>query len=259
MKRPFITSISGKGGSGKTMVTALLTKILIEHETDDTILVVDGDPATNLPEVLGIEIRKTIGEVVEEFRKSFQDQSLAASFRKDALLEYLIMRDCLAELKYFDFIAMGRGEGEGCYCFVNALLVGILSKLIHNYTVVLMDMEAGLEHLNRRTDRHVNTLIIVVDSSKMSFKTAERIREIITEVGLNISDMYVVGNKIPQTDIDKLYSWSREVGYEVAGIVPYDPLIEEFNTKGIPLLKLPNNSIAVEAVRNIAKKISLID
>jgi len=259
MRRPFVTSISGKGGSGKTMLTALLTKILIEHETGDEILIVDGDPATNLPEALGIEIRKTIGEVVEEFKKSSQEQSFSASFRKDALLEYLIMRDCLVELEHFDFIAMGRGEGEGCYCFINALLVGILSKLIHNYTVVLMDMEAGLEHLNRRTDRYVNTMVVVVDPSKMSFKTAERIREVIVEVGLKVNNMYIVGNKIPQADMERLYNWAKNIGYEVAGVVPYDPLIEEFNTNGIPLIKLPSSSIAVRAVKDVAKSISLID
>lgn len=259
MERPFIASISGKGGSGKTVLTALLSKVLIEHETGDDILVVDGDPATNLPEVLGIEIQKTIGDVVEEFRKSFHDQSALASYRKDALLEYLIMRDCLVESERFDFIAMGRGEGEGCYCFVNSLLVSILSKLIHSYTVVLMDMEAGLEHISRRTDRYVNKMIIVVDSSKMSFKTAERIKEVAVEVGLNVSNMYIVGSRIPETEVDRLYNWSREHGFEFAGIVPYDALIEEFNVRGIPIVKLPNNSIAVEAARSIAKRISLID
>ncbi|MCS7110739.1 MAG: AAA family ATPase [Ignisphaera sp.] len=259
MRRPFIASVSGKGGSGKTVLTALLTKILIERETDDEILIVDGDPATNLPEVLGVELRKTIGEVVEEFRRSFHDQSASVSYRKDTLLEYLIMRDCLAELDRFDFIAMGRGEGEGCYCFVNSLLIGILSKLIHNYTVVLMDMEAGLEHISRRTDRYVNNMLIVVDPSMMSFRTAERIKEVAIEVGLKVNSIYIVGNRIPQIKMERLYSWSREQGFEVAGIVPYDALIEEFNTRGIPLLKLPSNTAAVEAVRSIAKRISLID
>ncbi|MEM4789734.1 MAG: AAA family ATPase [Ignisphaera sp.] len=257
MRRPFIASISGKGGSGKTTLTALLLKVLLENHADDAILVVDADPATNLPEVLGIKISKTIGDVVEEFRRKTIDLS-ELGVDKFSILNYWILRDCLIETERFDFIAMGRGEGEGCYCFVNSLLTKILTNIIKNYTVVLMDMEAGLEHLNRRVDRNVNTIIVVVDSSIMSIKTAERIIKISNEVNINPDKFYVVGNRISQDLVDKVKKYLGGLGYEYAGTIPEDEIISEYNTEGRPLLELPKDSRAVKAARNIAENIGLI-
>jgi CO dehydrogenase maturation factor len=167
--------VVGKGGVGKTTIAACLARLI--GRDGYNVIAVDADPATNLPQILGVSINKTIGDVAEEFRKRFE-RLAEQDIRKYDLLEYLIMRDCLVETEKFDFIAMGRGEGEGCYCYVNSLLSGILGKLVENYTGVLMNMEAGLEHLNRRLDRHANTLIIVVDNSMMSLRTAEKIKEI---------------------------------------------------------------------------------
>ena len=258
LRRPFIASISGKGGVGKTTLTALLLKVLIENSSEEPILVVDADPATNLPEVLGITVHRTIGDIVEEFRRKISSIE-SIGFEKSALLQYWIIRDCLLETTYFDFLAMGRGEGEGCYCYVNSILTKILVDLIKNYTVVLMDMEAGLEHLNRRVDRYVNTMIIIVDPSIMSLKTAERIKTIAEEVKINPEKKYIVGNRIPQSMYRTLVEWSERIGYEVAGVIPEDELIMEYNLTGKSLLTLPPNSIAIEAVRNIAKNIGLVD
>jgi len=189
LRSPFIASISGKGGVGKTTLAALLLKVLLENSSEDSILIVDADPATNLPEVLGITLPRTIGDVVEGFKRRMSSID-NLGFEKSALLQYWIMRDCLIETPRFDFLAMGRGEGEGCYCYVNSILTKILVDLIKNYNVVLMDMEAGLEHLSRRVDRHVNTMIIVVDPSIMSLKTAERIKTITEEVKINPEKKY---------------------------------------------------------------------
>lgn len=258
-KRPFRASVSGKGGTGKSTVTALLLKVLLERGGDDSILIVDGDPATNLPELLGVKLVRTVGDVVEEFRKRMKAQEIPADIWKEAWLEYMIIRDCLVELEAFDLLAMGRGEGEGCYCFVNSMLVEIVGKLINNYTVVLMDMEAGLEHLSRRTDRHVKTLLVVVDPSIMSLRTAERIRSVAEEVKLGFEEFFVVGNKMPNSKAPELASWARRTGYELAGIIPYDPLIDEFSSSGVPLLKLPSTSEALRAAREIALAVGLTD
>jgi CO dehydrogenase maturation factor len=257
VKRPFYVSISGKGGVGKTIVTALLLKVLLENSRDEEILVVDADPATNLPQVLGIEVRKTIGEVVEEFRKSYHKLE-TVGFEKSALLEYYIMRDCLIETERFDFIAMGRGEGEGCYCLINTLLSGILGKVIDHYKVVLMDMEAGLEHLNRRLDRHVNTLIIVVDNSLMSLRTAEKMKEIVKEVNLKIDDIYIIGNRLSSKREEVVAKWASQNMLKYVGTIPEDRYIAEYTANGIPLLNLPEDSKALEAAYQIAKHINLI-
>ncbi|MEM3163040.1 MAG: hypothetical protein QXN38_01415, partial [Desulfurococcaceae archaeon] len=165
----------------------------------------------------------------------------------------------IVEVNGYDFIAMGRGEGEGCYCYVNAILTKVLSKLSRNYDVILMDMEAGLEHISRRTDRHVNTMIVVVDPSIMGFKTAERIKEVVKEVKIEVEEMYVVGNRFPKNIEEKLYNWARSTGYEVAGFLPEDPLIQEYSMLGKPLMQMPSDSPAVKAAKAIARKIKLID
>jgi len=256
-RRPFYASISGKGGTGKTVLTALLLRVLLDESTNDEILVVDADPATNLPQILGVPINKTIGDVAEEFRRGFYRFN-SYGFEKSALLEYYIARDCIVEAEKFDFIAMGRGEGEGCYCYVNALLSGILGKLIQHYSVVLMDMEAGLEHLNRRLDRHVNTFIIVVDNSLMSLKTAEKIKEIIKEVGLKADEVYVVGNRLTSRREETVIEWASQIGLKYAGTIPEDKNIAEYTASGVPLLNLSRDSAALKAVYQIAKNISMV-
>lgn len=256
-RRPLYASISGKGGTGKTVLTALLLRVLLDELTNDEILVVDADPATNLPQALGIPVNKTIGDVAEEFRREFQKFD-SYGFEKSALLEYYIARDCIVEAEKFDFIAMGRGEGEGCYCYVNALLSGILGKLIQHYSVVLMDMEAGLEHLNRRLDRHLNTFIIVVDNSLMSLKTAEKIKEIIREVGLKADEVYVVGNRLTSRREEAVVGWASQIGLKYAGTIPEDRNVAEYTANGMPLLNLPRDSEALKAACNVARYINLV-
>jgi CO dehydrogenase maturation factor len=168
------------------------------------------------------------------------------------------MRDCIIETNNFDFIAMGRGEGEGCYCYVNSLLSGILGKIVQHYSVVLMDMEAGLEHLNRRLDKHVNTFIVVVDNSLMSLKTAEKIKEIIKEVDLKIDEMYIVGNRLSREREESVMAWASQNKLKYAGTIPEDRNISEYAANGIPLLDLPSNSEALKAAYQIARTINLI-
>lgn len=255
LRRPFIASISGKGGTGKTTFIALLLKVLIESRHDDTILVVDADPATNLPDVLGIHIDKTIGDIVEEFKHRLIDFN---SLEKSSLLRYWILRDCLIELNHFDFIAMGRGEGEGCYCYINSVLARILLDIVKNYTIVLMDMEAGLEHLSRRVDRNINTLIVVIDSSIMSVKTAERIISISREVNIKPEKFYLIGNRVTDALHETLVKIAKKLGYEYAGSIPEDENILKYSIEGRSLLELPSNSPSIIAIKNIARNIGLI-
>ncbi|MEM2961382.1 MAG: AAA family ATPase, partial [Candidatus Bathyarchaeia archaeon] len=143
-----VISVSGKGGVGKTVVTALLLKLMIGR---GSILAVDADPATNLPDVLGVRVEKTVGAVVDELKRRVQRGDLASTISKEGVLEAWIY-EVLVEADGFDLLAMGRTEGEGCYCSVNYMLAKIVDSLSRNYDYTLMDMEAGLEHLSRRTD-----------------------------------------------------------------------------------------------------------
>lgn len=254
---PTVISVSGKGGTGKTTLVALLLRVLIERRPDDSILVVDADPAANLPEVLGVEVEKTVGMVANKLKRDIEKGNIPMGISKRELLEAWVY-DTLVELPDYDLLVMGRTEGEGCYCYVNSLLTRILDILASNYDVVLMDMEAGLEHISRRTDKDVDIMVIVVDPSLMSLKTAKRIKELIKEVHVNVKEVYLVGNRFPSKAIGKLEMWAFENGMKLAGVIPEDENIYEYNISGIPLLKLPNDTPALRAVRGIAKKMGLV-
>ncbi len=152
---------------------------------------------------------------------------------------------------------MGRSEGEGCYCFVNNVLTHILDTLTKNYGVILMDMEAGLEHLSRRTDRDVDAMLVVTDPSRMGFETARRIKDLAEEVHIDVKKIYLVGNNFPQDMTDTLKKAADDIGVELAGSVPYDENVMSFNITGKPLLGIPDDSPAYRAVEHIAQKIGL--
>ncbi len=256
MGRALVVSVAGKGGVGKTTLVALLLKTLLDSNDRRDILLVDADPAANLPDVLGVKVEKTVGMVANELKKKIEKGELPLGVSKRDLLEAWVY-STLIELDDFDMLVMGRTEGEGCYCYVNSVLTKILDTLLSNYDLILMDMEAGLEHLSRRTDKDVDIMIIVTDPSAMGFKTALRIKELAKEVHINIKEIYLVGNRFPDGMEDRLEKWASRIGLEAAGIIPYDPLVDEYNLEGIPLLKLPSESRAVSATMKIAEKIGL--
>jgi CO dehydrogenase maturation factor len=249
-----ILSVSGKGGAGKTVLTALMLKVLLNRGKSN-ILVVDADPSTNLPETLGVEVERTVGDVVNvEFKGKVERDELPPEVDKKAFLEGLILQT-LAEQPSFDLLAMGRLEGEGCYCLVNHLLTDIIDRLSGGYELVLMDMEAGLEHVSRRTDRDADIMLIVTDPSKMGFQAAMRIHEIAQKVHIKFRRMCLVGNMFP--DDESLRLQLNTLGMEVVGIVPSDPNVASFNLQGKPLLDLPDDSPAVLAVEQIVDRLNL--
>ena len=162
MERGTIVSISGKGGVGKTSVTSMILRTLLEKTKSKKILVVDADPATNLPRVLNVPIQKTVGMVATDLKRRIADGTLSPGAAKQELLEAWIF-EIIVETERFDLLTMGRTEGEGCYCYVNASLRRIIDNLEDNYDIILMDMEAGLEHQSRRTEHDVDIFVIVTD------------------------------------------------------------------------------------------------
>lgn len=251
-----VIAIAGKGGVGKTSITALTLKSLIEAGVK-SILVVDANPDANLPEVLGVKVEKTIGDVTNELKKAIDRGELPPTISKRDLLEYKVF-EVLKELPEFDLLVMGRTEGEGCYCMVNDILTEVVDALSRNYTITLMDMEAGLEHLSRRTDRDVDYMLIVTDPSKMGFLTALRIKKLSKEVHIQFKKMFLVGNKFSSDQESLLYEQAKEIGVEPLGTIPYDENIFRFNLEGRSLLKLPDDSPALIAVRSIVRRMGLI-
>ncbi len=247
-----IIAVSGKGGTGKTVVASLLVRSLAERDTYD-ILAIDSDPDSNLPEALGVEVERTIGEIREELLEKRDSLPPGVSWR--SRLEYEAMR-ALVETEGFDLLSMGRPEGPGCYCAANHVLREIIDTLAKNYDYVIIDTEAGLEHLSRRTTQNVDTMLVVTDTSKRGITTAARIRELAEELQVKFRDIYLVINRATEDTEQKLQEYAREIGLEVIGIVPEDENVRRYDYEGRPLIELPADTPAFSAVREIAEKIA---
>jgi len=247
-----VIAITGKGGTGKTVVTAMFIRSLVNR--DKTILAIDADPDTNLPEALGDEVEETVGDQ-REFLMEERD-NLPPDTDKERLLESKIY-SVLAERHGYDLLVMGRPEGTGCYCFANNMLRGIMDRIVKNYDLTIIDTAAGLEHLSRGIIRDVDELVVVTDGSRRGLKTAERIRDLVKELDLKIRKMHVILNKVTPQNRERLNEYAQELGLEVAGMVPFDEEIAQFDLDGRPLIELPDTSPAAVEMENIIMKLGI--
>lgn len=253
VKNSLTLSISGKGGAGKTTITALLLKILLEFDNRD-ILVIDADPAMNLPNVLGIELegKITLGMILDKKK----DELESGSHIYNKLLEGEIWESVI-DHNGFNMLVMGWKKGEGCYCALDSFTATIIESLTKMYDFILIDFYAGFEHLSRRTDRSADILLIVTDPSKMGLETSRHIKELIENINISFKDVFLVGNRFNTEFKRQLSDFSKEIGVKYAGIIPYDQNIAEFNLKGKPLTNIPRNSPAFTAAKSVFKKIFL--
>ncbi len=257
-KKGLVIAVSGKGGVGKTTTTALMAKILGESHPERNILVIDANPDSNLADVLGTLVTRTVGMVTDDLQKALAKSEIPPTMTKEDILETRVF-EILRETPIFDLLVMGRGEGEGCYCPVNAFLTHIIDRLAGNYDLTLMDMEAGLEHLSRRTDRDVDIMIVVTDPSSMGLLTAKRIKEVAKEVHIDFKKFYLIGNRFKPEMETMLRDEAQKLGYEFVGIVPHDDNIFTHNLTGKSLLNLPPDSPALPALKQILTRIGLLE
>jgi len=252
-----VIAVSGKGGVGKTTFSALLIRAL--KKTGKDILVMDCDPDANLPDLLGIPVmrKNTVGGKAAKLKEMIAKGKIPPQMTKKGILEKEVF-DVLVEEDEFDLLTMGCAEGPGCYCFANQLTTQILDTLSSNYDITVMDMEAGLEHLSRRTTRDVDILVIVTDPSKMGLTTAKRIKELSKEVGLTFKKMYLVGNKFTDKMNSFLEKTGEEIGVEILGFIPPSDQVAQYNLEGRSLFELPADAPAVLAVEEMAKKMALV-
>lgn len=245
--------VAGKGGTGKTTVAALIIRYL--KETDRTpILAVDADPNTNLPDSLGLEIESSIGEILDRFLK--EKISLPQGMPKEAYLE-VRLNDAIAEGEGIDLLVMGRPEGPGCYCYPNQLLRSFLDKLSDNYPYLVMDNEAGMEHLSRRTSRDLDLMILVSDPTVKGIRSAGRLKRLAEELELNIKRICLVINRADGELERPLAEEVEKEGLELLHLIPHDELIVRFDIEYKPLLQLPDNSKALTAVREMMEKLNI--
>ncbi len=247
-----VIAITGKGGTGKTAVAGMLVKCL--SQGNKTLLAIDADPDSNLPDVLGVKVDKTIGDM-REFMLEERDK-MPPDTNKERVLESKVY-EVLNEMPRYDLLVMGRPEGSGCYCFANNLLRGIMDRILKNYDLTIIDTAAGLEHLSRRIIRDVDELLVVTDGSRRGLQTAERIRELARSLNLNIKKMHVVANKVTPENRTRIEEYARELRMDIVGIVPFDETLARFDLEGRPLSLLPDDSEALKAVGEIAKRMGL--
>ncbi len=245
-----IIAVSGKGGTGKTLVSSLLIKSLIGKDLD--ILAIDADPDSNLPEALGIEVDRTVGDIREELKKDTAEGNIPPEANKWDILDYKIM-ESIIETPEFDLLVMGRPEGSGCYCAVNNILRKIIERLSSNYDIIVIDTEAGLEHLSRRTTQNVDLMLVVTDPSKRGILTAQRIEELSEDLDITFKKQYLILNRVKTGNEDELLEEVNKIGLEIAGIIHEDELIESYDREGTPLINLPDDSQAFTSILKITE------
>jgi len=256
-------ALAGKGGTGKTTLSALLIRYLME-ERSGAILAIDADPASNLHYVLGMELYQTIGEIREDMLEQVQTSgalagSMPGGMSKQEYLDYQVQMS-LVEGERIDLLAMGRPEGQGCYCAANQMLRLILDRLKDNYDYVVIDNEAGMEHLSRRTTRDVDVLLLVTDPTQRGLITARRMEEMVPELEIGVGHVYLVLNRLrgdgSLSEVPHpLAQAIEEAGLHLIGVLPEEPAMAAFEFTGRPLVELPDDSDLYQAVRGIGEDI----
>lgn len=248
-----VIAVTGKGDVGKTTLSCLIVRYLLD-EGLKPILAVDADSNSNLDIALGINLEQTIGSVREEMSVKTRKGTLPAGMAKQDILEMQI-EQALVETPDFDLVSMGRPEGPGCYCAINNMLRVFLDRLNKGYEFVVVDNEAGMEHLSRRTTRGVDVMFIVSDPARRGLATAMRIRDLAREMDIGVSRYYLVLSRLRGALTGPLEEEIAGLDIELAGIIPDDPEVARFDQEGLPLIDLGEDSIARSAVRAIMENV----
>ena len=246
---PYTIALAGKGGSGKTTLAGLLIKYLLK-KNKTPVLAVDADCNANLNEVLGLEIKDTLGNAREDMKKGV----VPGGMTKDIFME-MKLEEAILEAPGFDLVVMGQPEGAGCYCAANTLLAGFMDRLGDNYPFIVMDNEAGMEHISRLTTKNVDILLIVSDSSRRGLQAAVRIEDLAKRLNIGVGKSFAVINQIKEAPTEQALEMIKAGGLELAGTVPEDRSIYEFDFNGRPTIEMPEDCPSVQAAFKIFDKI----
>ena len=242
---PFSIALAGKGGTGKTTIAGMLIKYLLKMKKTP-VLAVDADCNANLNEVLGVEVADTLGNAREEMKKGIVPSGMTKDIFMDMKLQQAIVED-----DGFDLVVMGQPEGPGCYCAANTLLTGFLEKLTGNYPYVVMDNEAGMEHISRLTTSNVDILLTISDTSRRGLQAAMRINALAKDLNIGVIQSYLIINQTREAPNDMVLDIINHNGLELAGTIPEDDMIYEYDLKGQPTIKMPEDNKAVQAAYTI--------
>ena len=253
-----VIAVAGKGGVGKTTLTGLIIQYLGE-KGKGPILAVDADANSNLNEVLGVKVESTLGEVREEVARAemAKDSPIPAGMTKADYMEFKF-DDALAEDDDFDLLVMGRTQGKGCYCFVNGLLQAQLQRLEKNYPYIIVDNEAGMDHISRGVLPSMQTAILVSDCSRRGVQAVGRIAELIKECDMHPQKVGLIINRAPGGVLNQGTKEEIEKqGLHLLGVVPQDETVFEYDCEGRPTVQLPEDSPVKKAIREIVDNLGL--
>lgn len=253
-----VIAVAGKGGVGKTTLTGLIIQYLGE-KGKGPILAVDADANSNLNEVLGVKVESTLGEVREEVARAemAKDSPIPAGMTKADYMEFKF-DDALAEDDDFDLLVMGRTQGKGCYCFVNGLLQAQLQRLEKNYPYIIVDNEAGMEHISRGVLPSMQTAILVSDCSRRGVQAVGRIAGLIKECDMHPQKVGLIINRAPGGVLNQGTKEEIEKqGLHLLGVVPQDETVFEYDCEGRPTVQLPEDSPVKKAIREIVDNLGL--
>lgn len=247
----YSVALAGKGGTGKTTLASLIIRFL-NSRGKGPILAVDADPNANLAEGLGLEVKETVGKMLA----SFMDEKLnfPPGMSKETYLEYRL-NELLVESKGIDLLVMGRGEGSGCYCYPNVILRKYIDILTKNYPYVVLDNEAGMEHVSRRLSDHIDLMLVVSDYSLKGVRAAGRIRELTQELKLEVGKQFLVINRAPENLDTSIREEMERQRLNLLGVIPVDEEVFQYDLKGKPIMNLSDESKAVESVNDLMSRV----
>ena len=250
-------AIAGKGGTGKTSIAALLIKLLSQK---GLVLAVDADPSTNLNQALGLSLEddKTVGRIREKMTEDVSKGHFNPTIAKQEYLFSKIM-ESLVESKGFDLLAMGRPEGPGCYCASNEFLRVSLDKLVkdYKYQYIVMDCEAGMEHISRQTTRDVDVLLIMSDPTMRGITTAARMKSLIGELRSKIGNVGLIVNRVKGELSPEIKDAIDESNLQIIALIPEDRNLEALELKGRPIIELPDESPLQSRVKEMIEGLGL--
>ena len=238
---PFSIALAGKGGTGKTTLAGLLVKYLVE-KGKTPVLAVDADSNANLNEVLGMKLTDTLGQAREDMKKG----KVPAGMTKDIFMS-MRLEEAIVESEGFDLVVMGQPEGAGCYCAANSLLAGFLDRLTGNYPYLVMDNEAGMEHISRLTTHNVDVLLLVSDTSRRGLEAAARIDRLAKSLTIGVKKSFLIVNRVKTGLSPEAEALIAAENLTLAGTIPDDGAIYDFDFQGKPTMELPEESAARQA------------
>ncbi len=253
---PHTIAVAGKGGVGKTTTCGMLIDYLCKKKKGP-VLVVDADANSNLNEVLGVEMETSLGQIREEMAQAELRGTIPAGMTKADYAEFKF-NSALIEDDDFDMLVMGRTQGKGCYCYVNGVLQSQVAKYARNYSYIVMDNEAGLEHIARGTLPHVDTMLLISDCSRRGIQAVARIAEMVEEMNLNPGKMGLIVNRAPNGVLDAgVLAEIEKHGLTLFGVLPHDEAVYRCDCDGEPSAKLPESDPMKSALKGIMADLGL--